>query len=112
MHYYMYQNGKTLEISETSYELWYNKNANKYQLPTFEVSDGKYVYSIETMYQGAIGTGEEALPFLLIMFRDKLVINSEGVKQKNKKDLIEYYATFEELKENYEKLKLKLESKK
>ena len=46
------------------------------------------------------------------MFRDKLVISGEGITQKYLKDIVEYYATFDELKENYDKLKVKLESKK
>lgn len=112
MRYFLYEDGKTWEIPETSYEFWHEKNASKFKLPDFEVSDGKYVYSVETMYQGAIDAGEAILPFILIMFRDKLVISGEGITQKYLKDIVEYYATFDELKENYDKLKVKLESKK
>lgn len=108
----MYEDGQIWEISEASYELWHEKSASKFTLPDYEISDGKYVYSLEATYQGTFDTGEEVLPFILIMFRDRLVIANEEVQQKCKKDIIEYYATFEELKENYNKLKMKLESKK
>jgi len=111
MRYFIFENNQTREVQDIAYEIWHKESASRYMLPDYEIVTEDFIYSVETMYQGAIDKGEAVLPFILICFEDELKIYPDKVKQEPHEEKIEYYATFEELKKAYEKLKKELEGK-
>lgn len=112
MRYFIFEEGQTWEVPETSYPFWHDKHAADYKLPDYEVVTADHVYSVESMYIGSIDKGEAVLPFILLCIVDKIVIHRDKLRQKYKNENVEYFATFEEYKKGYYELKEELQLKK
>jgi len=101
MKYYIYENEILKEVSADEYEKW---DSSAFILEPFYVSVKDVVYTVETHYHGSIDDYEEILPFVMVWFKDELVLrkNLKGIKQEYRKDEIEYFATFDEMKKRYD----------
>lgn len=110
MRYYICDERETWEVPETSYDVWHNTVASKFKLPDYRIVTGEFIYAVESMYKGAIDKDEAVLPFILILFIDEVVIDSEGLNQRSLSEDAEYFATFDEYQKRYYELKKKWES--
>lgn len=105
MRYYIIKDNQVCEVPETSYDYWHKNYASNYKLPDFAIPKDDFVYSVETMFKGAIDVDEEVLPFILFYFKDELLFIEGGVKSVCREDTIEHFSTFEELEKRYFEIK-------
>lgn len=111
MRYYIYENDKAKGVAESEYEAWLSLEKEKYVFEDYAVLIDGNQYSIETIYQGAIDKGEGVYPFILLYFEDVFQIEDDGLKVDHDNDKIEYFETFEEMKQRREELIKTIEEK-
>ena len=98
MRYYVYNDSTCIEVDCATYEKWCKYLADKYFLPDYSMEKDENIYGIETMYNGALDKGEELLPFILFYFEDRLELKPDGVQRNTKTSRIEYFGSFNEMK--------------
>ncbi|HKR04793.1 MAG TPA: hypothetical protein VJY62_09155 [Bacteroidia bacterium] len=102
MKYYIYKEGENVEVSCDEYENWMTEESSKYLMPEYSaIINGNY-YGLETMFFGSIDKGEEVLPFVLLYFEDVATILENKLDIDLEANTVDYFATFEELKQHYE----------
>jgi hypothetical protein len=104
MKYFVY-NGNGLEpTTSKGYDKWMAEEWQFYKLPDYYTSIEDFVYSIETIYVGAIDKDEEAKPFIIQIFKDELVLSEQGVSREYRQDRTEYFNSFDDYYEYYQQL--------
>ena len=98
MRYFVYNDSACIEVDCETYEKWCKYLADKYFLPDYSLEKDDSIFGIETMYNGALDKGEELLPFILFYFHDILVLNPDGIEKATKESRIEYFGSFNEMK--------------
>ena len=111
MRYFIYSDIEITEVGANTYEFWHEQNSENFKLPDFEITVEETVYSMETMYHGAIDKDEDILPFVIFYFEDNLVLTEEGIKREYFRDEIFYFKTFEEMHEKYSEIVVTLSAK-
>ena len=98
MRYFVYNDSACIEVDCATYEKWCKYLADKYFLPDYSLEKYDRIFGIETMYNGAMDKGQEILPFILFYFEDRLELKPDGVQRNTKNSRIEYFGSFEEMK--------------
>lgn len=102
MRYFICVDEKLIETTEAEYHAWEELKGHEYKLEDYSIEINGDLYSIETMYVGSIDTYEEVLPFIMVTMVDRFQVTEEGIEAKPDIDE-DYFATFQELKDNRQK---------
>ena len=75
-----------------------------YLLPDYNVLIDEKLYSIETVYAGALEDDEEVFPFVICRVNSELDLKEDGVGFKTVIDEVEYFGCYESLRNRYYQL--------
>ena len=108
--YIIFKDGKLVETDSESYERWIETEWEDIKLPDYVFTAGKKRFYIETMFQGALDKSEGFFPFVLLYFEDQWLDEAgESILPIDNDSF--YYESYEEWKDEYEKLIDKLKKK-
>ena len=101
MKYFIYENNKLKKVKRSVYEQWIRCEGGFYVLPDYTILIDENLYSIETVFAGAVDDDEDALPFVICRIDSELELRKDGVSFKTVSDSVEYFANYESLSNRY-----------
>jgi len=104
MKYYIYKNKQLKKVKRYEYEEWISQEQMFLTLPDYRLMIDEKLYSIETVYAGAVDDEEDALPFVLCRIESELELRTDGVGFKTTSDVVLYFANYEALHKRYTEL--------
>src|SRR4051812_24217983 len=99
MKYYVVEDGALTETSAQHYEQWMLHEGKQYILPNVELEKDGFLYTMETLYRGAMDEGESLTPFVLLFFKDHAQTKQRKIKSGDLDSEVEFFEAFDKLVE-------------
>jgi hypothetical protein len=95
MKYVIIEDNKLKHVKQGIYEMWLEKNGERFVLPPVITIADNRKHIIDTDFVGIIEKNKETLPFVLFHFEDEITRKGE---LRHIAENVEYFETFEALK--------------